>query len=126
MTAAGSVPSPGGHPRHRGCPSRSRKVTCRVLPQDPQRSRRRPQARQYQSCPRRCMAARSLPHPAQVGGEITVAPAFGRDQQSPTTRGAGGGRRPGPCGRSATAAAGRACAAARDLLTRSSTAARLM
>jgi len=33
MVAAGSRPSPGGHWPHRGWPSRSRKVTGRVLPQ---------------------------------------------------------------------------------------------
>ena len=82
--------SSGGHCAHRGCPSRSRKRTCRVLPQAAQGSRRGPQTPQYQSCPRRCRVRRSLPHSAQTGGEIAGAPALrSAISRSPTTRGAG-------------------------------------
>ena len=111
MTAAGSGPSPGGHWRHRGCPSRSRKVTCRVLPQAAQGSRRRPQARQYQSWPRRCRAAQVLAAPGagrrrDHGGALPCAAR----SAGPRRPGApGNGRRPGPP--AARRAPGRACAA---------------
>ena len=88
--SAGSWPPPGGHCAHRGCSSRSRDATLRVFPQTAQGRRTGPQTLQYQSCPRRCMVRRSLPHPVQAGGDTARAPALrSAISSSPTARGAG-------------------------------------
>ena len=101
----GSRLSRSGHLAQRGRPARSREEIGLVSPQPAHGSVRRSQTVQYQCRPRRCRVRSCLPHSAQHGGQIAVAPARRRaSSSSPTARGAGdrpSRSTPGRCARAA-------------------------
>jgi hypothetical protein len=108
ITVIGSRPSGSGHWAQRGCPQRSREEITLVFPRAAHGSVCWLQTEQYQCWPRRCNVRGCLPHSAQHGGEVAVAPARRRaSSSSATARGAGDRPSSSTAGRSARAAARR-------------------
>jgi hypothetical protein len=77
--------SRSGHLAQRGRPARSREEIGPVFPQPAHGSVGRSQTVQYQCRPRRCRVRSCLPHSAQHGGQIAVAPARRRASSSEAT-----------------------------------------